>query len=204
MNGPGDSETPDIPQLLRALRDEPLPEEPFRSSLHRKLVAAGPPEPSGVAARLRPLLPWLWPLSGALAGVLAFLVSARVAAPVQQASTPALPVVATVAPPRPAPALPGTEVPASKVAILKRDFTVDVAVEEAEFQVSLPEGLAFWVGGEALAERSFSWVQPLKEGSNVVPVAVRGREPGRYTVSARARVDGRDIVHDVVLEVTAG
>lgn len=205
MNGPGDSDT-DIPQVLRALRDEPLPEEPFRSALHQKLVAAGAPEPSGWRDRVQPWLPWLWPLGGALAGVLAFMVSAKVAGPPAPVSTPAPAVFAAVAPAvlSPAPVRPGTEVPASKVAILKLDFTVDVAVEEAEFQVSLPEGLAFWMGGEALPERSFSWVQPLREGSNVVPVAVRGQHPGRYTVSARARVDGRDIVHDVVLEVTAG
>ena len=35
----------------------------------------------------------------------------------------------------------------SKVAVIKLDFTADVAVAEADFQVSLPEGLSFWADG---------------------------------------------------------
>lgn len=207
MNGPGD----DIPrggesEALRAqlsvLRDEPLDEAGFHQSLHLRLALAGPPEPPGMRRLLRRFAPVLWPLSGALAGVLAFLLTGKVAAPAASVPEMAAPVIAAavVAPPE----RPGSVVPASKVAVLKLDFTVDVAVEDAEFEVSLPEGLAFWVGGEAVEERAFTWRQPLREGSNVVPVAVRGKAPGRYTVCARARVDGRDIVHDVVLEVTAG
>jgi hypothetical protein len=187
---------------LSVLRDEPLDDAGFRQSLHLRLALAGPPEPRRAWARLRSFAPVLWPLSGALAGVLAFVLAGKVASPppVQAPASAPVPVAAAVAPPE----RPGSVVPASKVAILKLDFTVDVAVEDAEFEVSLPEGLAFWVGGEAVEARAFSWRQPLREGSNVVPVAVRGKTPGRYTVSARARVEGRDIVHDVVLEVTSG
>ena len=207
MNGPGDhisgdDEAEALRAQLSVLRDEPLDERGFQQSLHLRLALSGPPQPRGVAGLLRRFAPVLWPLSGALAGVLAFLLAGKVAAPAVPAREAPAPAVAAaaVAPPE----RPGSVVPASKVAVLKLDFTVDVAVEDAEFEVSLPEGLAFWVGGEAVEERAFSWRQPLREGSNVVPVAVRGKTPGRYTVSARARVEGRDIVHDVVLEVTAG
>jgi hypothetical protein len=95
-------------------------------------------------------------------------------------------------------------VPASKVAVIKLDFTADVAVEQADFQVSLPEGLSFWADGEDLPLRSFGWTQPLTEGSNVIPIAVRGHKPGRYLVTAQARAGGQTIEHDVVLEVTDG
>jgi hypothetical protein len=138
----------------------------------------------------------LWPVLGVAAGVAAFLVMGAVQQPVAPA-----PVVAEA--PRPL-AAPGTVVPASKVAVIKLDFTADVAVEEADFQVSLPEGLSFWADGEDLPLRSFGWTQPLIAGSNVIPIAVRGSKPGRYLVTALARAGDQRIEHDVVIEVTDG
>jgi hypothetical protein len=124
---------------------------------------------------------------GVVAGVAAFLVMSAVH-PV--ASRPL--------------AAPGSIVPASKVAVIKLDFTADVAVAEADFQVSLPEGLTFFADGEDLPLRSFAWTQPLTAGSNVIPIAVRGHKPGRYLVTALARAGNQTLEHDVVLEVTDG
>jgi hypothetical protein len=199
MSEPGEAEERALREHLAALREDP-PELGFQASLHRRLVAAGAPEPAPGWDRVRWFLrrgaPVLWPVLGVAAGVAAFLVMGAVQQPVAPA-----PVVAEA--PRPL-AAPGTVVPASKVAVIKLDFTADVAVEEADFQVSLPEGLSFWADGEDLPLRSFGWTQPLIAGSNVIPIAVRGSKPGRYLVTALARAGDQRIEHDVVIEVTDG
>jgi hypothetical protein len=193
MTHPEPGEDGALLQRLRALREE-RPESAFRESLHRRLVAAGPPEPSGawerIAAFCRRRAPILWPAVGVAAGVATFLLLSAL-------QRPPSPVTSLAE-------VPGTTVPASKVAVIRLDFTADVAVEQADFQVSLPEGLQFWADGELLPHRSFEWTQPLQEGNNVIPVAVRGQRPGRYLVTAVARVGGQDIQHDVLLEVTEG
>jgi hypothetical protein len=138
----------------------------------------------------------LWPAIGAMAGVAAFLVMSVVQRPPTVVEGPGRETQALIA--------PGTVLPVSKVAVIKLDFTVDVGVEQADFQVSLPEGLAFYADGEELPLRSFEWTQPLNAGSNVIPIAVRGLKPGRYLLTAMARAHGQTIEHDVVLEVTEG
>jgi len=199
MSEPGDAEERALRERLGALREDP-PELGFQASLHRRLVAAGPPEPAPGWDRVRWFLrrsaPVLWPSVGVAAGVAAFLIMSGL----QQ---PPPPPQVTAEAPRQLEA-PGTAVPASKVAVIKLDFTADVAVEEADFQVSLPEGLTFWADGEDLPLRSFTWTQPLNAGSNVIPIAVRGHKPGRYLVTALARAGDQEIEHDVVLEVTDG
>ena len=199
MTEPEETEDRALRERLGALREDPA-DLGFQASLHRRLVAAGPPEPAPGWDRVRWFFqqrgPWLWPAAGAAAGVAAFLLMSAVQPP------PVPPAVLAEAA-RPLEA-PGTQVPASKVAVIKLDFTVDVAVEEADFQVSLPEGLSFWADGKELALRSFQWTQPLNAGSNVIPIAVRGQKPGRYLVTAQARTGNQKIEHEVVLEVTEG
>ena len=199
MSEPEETEDRALRERLGALRED-TPSLGFQSALHRRLVEAGPPEPGPGWDRVRWLFrrraPWLWPVMGAAAGVAAFLMMSAV----QQPPTP--PAVAAEAS-RPL-ETPGTQVPVSKVAVIKLDFTADVAVEQADFQVSLPEGLSFWADGQELELRSFRWTQALNAGSNVIPIAVRGQKPGRYLVTAQARTGNQRIEHDVVLEVTEG
>lgn len=175
---------------LRALREEPASIE-FQSRLHRRLVEAGPPEPASGWDRVRGWLrrgaPLLWPASGLALGVAVFFLLVTMHEPKGLALR-----------------TPSSTVPASKVAVINLDFSADVAVEQADFQVSLPEGLSFWADGEELPLRSFSWSQSLSAGSNVIPVAVRGHKPGRYVVTARARMGEQRMEHEVVLEVTDG
>ncbi len=164
---PGDGEEPALLGELRALREDP-PEAGFSSALHRRLVAAGPPEPASAGDWLRQFLrrrgPVLWPSLGLAAGIAAFLVlsagqPAPAPGPLAEQSAQAL-------------ATPGTVVPASKVAVIKLDFTTDVAVEEADFQVSLPEGRAFWSDGEELPLRLFRLTEPVYVVCKVVEVAL--------------------------------
>jgi hypothetical protein len=97
--------------------------------------------------------------------------------------------------------LPSFSVPSSKVAVIKLAFTADVAVENATFEVTLPEGLHFWSGGQRLAERSFRWPGRLDAGENVVPVAVRADRPGRYPVVATVEVEGLVLEQRVIMDV---
>lgn len=199
MSEPQDLEERALRERLSALRED-VPGRDFQAALHRRLVEAGPPEPGPGWDRVRWLLrhraPVMWPSVGIAAGVAAFLVLSAAEQP-----PPPPPAVAQASRPL---AAPGTQVPVSKVAVIKLDFTVDVAVQQADFQVSLPEGLSFWADGEELPLRSFQWTQALSEGSNVIPIAVRGQKPGRYLVTAQARAGDQRIEHDVVLEVTDG
>lgn len=199
MIEPEETEDRALRERLGALREDPA-DSGFQASLHRRLVAAGPPEPApgwdSVRWLFRRRAPWLWPVAGAAAGIAAFLMMSAV----QQPPVPPA-VVAEASRPL---ETPGTQVPVSKVAVIKLDFTADVAVAEADFQVSLPEGLSFWADGEELELRSFRWTQALNAGSNVIPIAVRGKKAGRYLVTAEARTGNQRIEHDVVLEVTEG
>ncbi|QSQ23298.1 hypothetical protein JY651_50905 [Pyxidicoccus parkwayensis] len=198
MSEPEDTEDRALRERLGALRDD-SPSPGFQSALHRRLVEAGPPAPAPgwdwVRWQFRHRAPIVWPSVGVAAGVAAFLVLGAMTKP------PAPPTVAEA--PQPL-TVPGTQVPVSKVAVIKLNFTADVAVAQADFQVSLPEGLSFWADGEELPLRSFQWTQALSAGSNVIPIAVRGQRPGRYLVTAEARAGGQRIEHDVVLEVTDG
>jgi hypothetical protein len=198
MSEPQDTEDRALREHLGALREE-TPSLDFQAALHRRLVEAGPPEPGPGWDRVRWLFrhraPVLWPLVGIAAGAATFLLLSALQAP------PPVPPPSGASRPL---AEPGTQVPVSKVAVIKLEFTADVAVEQADFQVSLPEGLSFWADGEELPLRSFQWTQALNAGSNVIPIAVRGQRPGRYLVTAQARAGGQRIEHDVVLEVTDG
>lgn len=199
MSEPEENEDRALRERLAALRDD-APGLDFQATLHRRLVEAGPPTPApgwdAVRSFWRRHAPVLWPAVGIAAGVATFLVLGAVR-DLPGANVPESPQARALE-------RPGTQVPVSKVAVIKLDFTADVAVEQADFQVSLPEGLSFWADGEELPLRSFQWTQALSAGSNVIPIAVRGQRPGRYLVTALARAGDQRIEHDVVLEVTGG
>jgi hypothetical protein len=188
---------------LRALRVDP-PEGEFRATLHRRLVAAGPPPPAPLWQRARDLVgrhPALgWPALGALTGAATFALLAAIALPHGLPGAPH----AVDPPTAVGDVAPTYSVPASKVAVIKLGFAADVQVEDVTFEVALPEGLAFWSRGERLAERTFRWPGRLEAGDNVVPIAVRGERPGRYRVRARVEAAGHVLEHDVVLDVKGG
>ena len=179
--------------LLRRL-DEPADRD-FAAALHRRLVAAGPPpspRPS-LGALLRrcfasPRLSW------AVAGVaVAGLLLTQLPWGGRSGGEIAEGQVA-----------PTYRVPTARLAVVKIDFIAEQPVDDVEFAVELPEGLAFVSGGRELPERRFSWRAPLEQGSNSIPIAVRGKKAGRYRIQARARGAGVEAAHEVLLEVTKG
>jgi len=173
----------DLRDRLRQLKVDP-PDGGFEATLHRKPVAAGPPSPPPFWRRIWPSLQaprMLWPAFGAAMGVAVFLLLGH---------TGYAPVAA--------------EVPATQVAVVRINLSSNVAVQSAQIKVSLPDGLVFWSDGQALPQRSFEWTQPLAAGDNAIPIAVRGQQPGRYTMKVSARMDGEQVEHDVLLEVVGG
>jgi hypothetical protein len=187
------------------------PDNGFRSALHRRLVAEPAPSPVGLHDRatawLRDRRAWLWPVGGLAAGVASYALLMAVHG--NPLATPAAPpVLATAASVAPAPLavasgsiLPSFRVPSSKVAVIKLAFAAEVAVEDVTFEVTLPEGLAFWSRGQRLDERTFRWPGRLEAGENIIPIAVRGDRPGRYPVVASVEIGGRLLEQRVVMDV---
>jgi hypothetical protein len=98
---------------------------------------------------------------------------------------------------------PVFRVPHHRVAMVRIDFVSEAGVDDVEFAVILPHGLHFVSQGQVLPDREFRWRGRLEQGSNPIPVAVRGERAGRYVVAARATGAVVDVEHQVVLEVTS-
>jgi hypothetical protein len=199
---PSDIDADDVRRMLGDLRVT-QPDGGFRESLHRRLLAEPAPKARGILFATRAAFArWpglLWPATGVASGALAFTLLVVLRGP-----APSLPV----AEPNGAALANGTalaeivhRVPADKTAVIRINFATDLAMDDVNFEITLPEGLSFWSRGEKLAMRSFRWQGQLLQGDNPIPIAVRGDRPGRYRVRAGAEAAGTRIEHDVVLEV---
>lgn len=184
---PGPNDDRDLRERLRSLRVDPE-EGDFGAVLRQRLVAAGPPEAASpwhrmkLSAMRRSVL---WPVAGLAAGLAVALgVTLTRSAPVRAGHV--------------------TVLPATKVAVVRLNLSTDVAVEGARVRVVLPPELSFWADGAELPQRSFEWVQPLDPGNNEIPIAVRGRQPGRYRIAVTARIGDQIVDEDVMLEVVEG
>jgi hypothetical protein len=191
MTTSGGVEDRDLRDRLRDLRVEP-PDDGFSASLHRRLVAAGAPDAPGIWRRFWPALKSeprvLWPALGVAVGVAVFLVLGQ---------------VREYSHPRGAGGI-AAQLPATKVAVVRVNLSAEVAVENAQIRISLPEGLYFWADGEELPQRTLEWSQPLRAGDNDIPIAVRGQKPGRYRLTVSTRIGEQRIDDEVVLEVVEG
>lgn len=190
MTHPGDDQDRELRRRLGALRSD-LPDGDFQASLRRRLLAAGPPEdPSRwrrMAEALRPRRV-VWPALGAAAGVAAFLLLAA----------PALRHPGDAAAPF------GTLLPTTQVAVVRLTLSAEASVDAAHIRVSLPTGLSFWADGREVPARDLEWTQPLDAGDNEIPIAIRGRQPGRYRIAVNARIGEQRIDDEVLIEVTRG
>lgn len=170
-------------ELCRNAGTEPLPEG-FGLELRRRLAQAGTPRRAPLWSRLfaRPMA-----RVGAAAALAAILAASGTAAILR----------------RPKPPAAMAQVPASKVALVKVDFVAAKAVEDVRFEVLLPDGLRFFSEGHMLTVRSFQWRGRLEQGSNPIPIAVKGPRAGRFHLIAHAVGPGLDVTQNVILEVTA-
>jgi len=176
----------DVESRLRALREDP-PDRGFEAALHRKLAEAGAPSPRPFWRTL-PELRFFWPsFAGGVALALAALFFARPhPAPVSHAEAAV------------------TQLPATKVAVVRVNLSAEVAVQDAQIRVELPEGLTFWSDGEQLHQRQFEWTQALRAGDNEIPIAVRGLRPGRYRMTVSALIGSERVTDEVMLQVVDG
>jgi len=189
MNHSDDRADLEIRERLAALRAD-LPDDGFQASLHRRLVAAGPPIDPSPWARWRERLAapaFYWPALGAAAGLAMVLLLSRPGPTAPDGR-----------------ALAATVVPATQVALVRLTLSADAAVDAAHIRVTLPPGLSFWAEGQALAQRDFEWTQALAPGDNEIPIAVRGQNPGRYRIAVDATIGGQRVEDVVLIEVTGG
>jgi hypothetical protein len=178
----------EIPTRLRALREDP-PDHGFEAALHRKLAEAGVPAPLPFWRRLpevRLLVPSLAAGFALAAAAVLFFGFFR--------TRPAVHSRDAVE----------TELPATKVAVVRVNLSAEVEVADAQIRVELPEGLAFWSDGEELRQKRFEWTQSLRAGDNEIPIAVRGLRPGRYRMTVSALIGSERVEDEVFLQVVDG
>jgi hypothetical protein len=172
---------------LQGLREDP-PDGGFSAALHRRLAEAGAPLPLPFWRRL-PELRFFWPAlasAAAMAAVLAFgILRTRPQAQSREIAA-------------------ATQLPATKVAMVRVNLSAEVEVADARIRVELPEGLAFWSDGEELHQRHFEWTQALRAGDNEIPIAVRGLKPGHYRMTVSALIGSERVEDEVLLQVVDG
>lgn len=67
-------------------------------------------------------------------------------------------------------------------------FNVTQDVDDVTFQIDLPKGLQFVdAEGQPVEARTVSWKGELKAGKTVVPVTVKGVQPGKWEILATIR-----------------
>jgi anti-sigma factor RsiW len=178
----------ELAATVELLRRAGVPELPdgYEQALHRKLAASPAPAEAGLFARLRgsfgrSRVAWAAVGAAAAAGVAFAVVGLR---------RPQAPPGEAIAA---GPVAPTFRVPARKLAVVKIDFVAEQAVSDVEFAS----------GGRELPDREFRWHAPLSQGSNAIPVAVRGAKRGVFRIEARALGNGVDAKQMVELEVTS-
>ncbi len=161
----------ELAEIFALLKDRKAPELPegFMRKLHMRLAQESDPIPAG------PL--WLERLKGRFnwPSLAVGAVAAAVVISVVNLRTP-VPTIQTAA------------VSEATQMAVNIGFDVDKDVEGVTFQIDLPAGLEFVdAEGQPVVAQSVSWEGSLKRGKTVVPVTVRGSQPGRYEILATVR-----------------
>lgn len=158
-------------EVFALLRERKAPEMPadFMQKLHLRLAQEPEPVMTGPLwlDRLRGLFNWPSLAVGAVAAAVVISV-VNLRTPVPTIQTAAISEATQVA--------------------VHIGFDVDSDVDGVTFQIDLPKGLEFVdAEGQPVVAQSVSWEGSLKRGKTVVPVTVRGTQPGRYEILATVR-----------------
>lgn len=156
------TELQEVQRLIRTRKAPPAPPD-LMERIHRKLEA----EPA--APRFR--ISWPSMASGAIAAALVIgLVTVLLR---QQAPLPSIQTAA---------------VQVAQPAAVTIGFDVARDVEDVTYEIELPEGLEFVdSANQPIEARSVTWQGALRRGKTVVPITVRGLQPGRYEILATVR-----------------
>lgn len=161
----------ELREIFALLKDRKAPELPegFMEQLHLRLAEEDAPAPAKPQFLVSILGLFNWPSLAVGAVAAAILISViNLRAPVPTIQTAAVSEATQVA--------------------VNIGFDVDKDVDGVTFQIDLPAGLEFVdAEGQPVVAQSVSWEGTLKRGKTVVPVTVRGAQPGRYEILATVR-----------------
>lgn len=163
----------DLRLLVRMLHDRKAPDAPsdLLGRIHDRLAAEPKPLDRGFFARLGSHVNWPSLAAGAVAAGLLVVLGTVVL----RSQTP-LPTIQTAA------------VSVAAPTAVDIGFDVDRDVNDVTFTIDLPKGLQFLdANNQPINAQSVSWQGSLKRGKTVVPITVRGVQPGRYEILATVR-----------------
>lgn len=168
-----------VSDVLKAM---PRPEPPadLRDRIHLRLAAEPLPAPAPSPRRRAPSASnWGFFMAGLVAALVVLVVGARFYSSTllgTSSQVANLPVLQTAA------------VTQDSNLAVQIGFDVIQDVSGVTFEVDLPEGLRFVnASGEPVQGQSVSWKGSLKAGNTVVPITLRGVQPGTWALTATVR-----------------
>lgn len=95
------------------------------------------------------------------------------------------------------------EVMTGETVTIKLVYDSENDVDEVDFSINLPEGLAFnSENPEIFNTKTINWSGALKKGRNEIPFVVKALSEGMWHIDATAEYDGGALNHEIVVKAT--